>query len=84
LRATRKRIEKISCAAEAIATRVGTSADEVKVRRKNADDLTDRGPPGNTCKPEAMSAAPDTHSAALFPVAARGPISLLIVSILPL
>jgi hypothetical protein len=84
LRATRKRIAKISFAAEAIASRVRPGPDEVKVRRRIADDLTDRGPPGNTWNPETMSAASYTHSAVPPSVAARGPISLLVVSILPL
>jgi hypothetical protein len=38
LRAPRKRIEKIRCAAEAIASRVGNVADEVKVVAEIADE----------------------------------------------
>jgi hypothetical protein len=84
LRATRIKSPNFSSATQAIATRVGIGPDEVKVQGRNADDLTDPSPPGNTCKPEAMSAAHHTHSAARLSVAARGPIFLLVVSILPL
>jgi len=48
LRATRKRNEKISCAAQAIASRVGVGPDEVKSDQDFADDLTDPATPGNT------------------------------------
>ena len=46
--------------------------------------LTDRAGSGNTAKPEAMTTATDTHSAAPLSVAARGLISVIVVSILPL
>jgi hypothetical protein len=84
LRAPRKRIEKTGRAAEAIASRVGNGADEVKVERKKADYLTQPESTGNTRRLEAMTAATDTHSQARLAGAARGRILLLVVSILPL
>jgi hypothetical protein len=52
LRAPRKRIEKTGRAAEAIPTRVGNGADEVKVDREKADHLTEPTTNGNLEDPE--------------------------------
>jgi hypothetical protein len=84
LRAPRKRIEKTGRAPEAIATRVGNGADEVKVDREKADQLDRAGHDRQPRNPGTMTAAYDTHSQARLGEAARGPILLLIVSILPL
>jgi len=84
LRAPRKRIEKTGRAAEAIASRVGNRADEVKVDREKAEELDSADNERQPRNPGTMTAAYDTHPAARLDEAARGPIFLLIVSILPL
>jgi hypothetical protein len=84
LRAPRKRIEKTGRAAEAIATRVGNGTDEVKLDREKADQLDRTDDERQPRNPGTMTAAYDTHSLGRLSEAARGPIFLLIVSILPL
>jgi hypothetical protein len=83
LRARIKRTSDFS-AARAIGSRVRVEADEVKGnRRKTADRLTDWISPGNTWRPDVMSAAFDTSSADRLRQAARGLLSILLVAILP-
>jgi hypothetical protein len=84
LRAPRKKIEKTGRTAEAIASRVGNGADEVKFDRETAEELDSADNEGQPRKPGTMTAAYDTHSPGRPSEAARGPIFLLIVSILPL
>ncbi len=65
----------------------GISLQRVKQRgrtRKVSLPLDSAAPCGNTAKGKAMTAAFDTLSSARLRQAARGPVSILLVAILPL
>jgi hypothetical protein len=83
LRATKIKRAEVA-AAQAIASRVRAATDEVKNEPHDGSSLDRPTRRTQHWRPEAMSAASDIHSAAASRLAARGPLSILLVEILPL